>query len=278
MKTSFVKYLTLIIILGLSVTAFAQTSYKLQYKFQKGQTYKFTNSIVTNIVQQAMGQEIKIDVTADAIQKFLVEDQNDSSMVLIGTLDSVVVRTKMPMRDTTMHLTNFKDKRTRITINPVGTILKKEQLDTLDAAAQQVQQLSNETLRFFDLPKEEIKTGGIWSSDAVDSVSIMGGQMISNSHTDYTLAGEEEKFGYKCVKITFAATSNNEGKTQMMGMDLFIEGTGKGTGTFYFAPNEGITILAEMQSDSDMTMATTGEQKMIIPITQSSKITQTYLK
>jgi len=278
MKTSFLKYSLVVFMVFLYSNAAAQTNFKLEYKFQKGETYRFANRVITNVVQQAMGQEVKVDITADAIQRIVGEDKVDGNMVLITSLDSVVVSTKMPMRDTTMNLDSFKDKRTRIVLDPTGEIVKKEILDTLGADAQQFEQLNSQSLKFFDLPKEEVKTGSTWSTDDVDTIGIMGGNMISNSKTEYTLAGEEERSGYKCVKITFTSSSTNEGQTKMMGMDLFIEGTGKITGNLYFAPEQGIMILAEVQSDNDMTMATTGEQKMIIPITQSSKITQSYIK
>lgn len=278
MKTSFLKYSIFTLVLLISGNNLAQSNYKLQYKFQKGETYLFSNSVITNVVQQAMGQEMKIDITADAIQKIVAEDQLDGNMVLITSLDSVVVSTKMPMRDTTMNLINFKDKRTKVILDPTGKVVKKEILDSLGQDAQQFEQLNNQALKFFELPKEEVTSGSNWSSDDIDTMNVMGGDIILTTHTDYTLAGEEEKSGFKCVKITFTGTSTNEGKTKMMGMDLFIEGTGKTSGNLFFDPVKGILILAEVQSDNEMTMATTGEQKMIIPITQSSKITQNYLK
>lgn len=278
MKTSLFRYLTFSIFILLSVYIYPQQSFKLQYKFEKGKTYRFANTVVSNIVQQAMGQEVKIDVIADAVQKIVAEDQVEGNMVLVTSLDSIVVTTKMPGRDTTMNLESFKDKRTRIILQPNGKIVNKEAIDSLDEAAAQLQQLNNESLRFFDLPKEEVKSGSTWSADQVDTINVMGGDMITNSKTNYTFAGVEDKAGYKCVKITFEGTGTNEGKTKMMGMELFIEGTGKTSGTLYFAPAEGLLISAEVQSDNDMTMATTGEQKMIIPITQSSKITQNLIK
>ena len=277
LNTIVTSIICLLIIFSMNVSA--QANYKLEYKFKKGNDYKYRNVTNSDVTQQVSGQEMKIQVSASAIQHFYVDDVTGGNIVLIATADSVIVSTKMPMRDTTMHLDNLADKKLKILLSPSGKIVKKEFVDSsMDQMTQQYQQIINQSIRFVKLPENEISEGRTWSSEDVDTVSIMGSQILTKANLDYTLGGKEERNGHQCVKISFTGKSSNEGKAKMMGMDLYIEGTGKTSGDVYFDPEQGIVIYSEILSDNNMTMAATGQQKMIIPITQTSKLVQTYIE
>jgi hypothetical protein len=61
----------------------------------------------------------------------------------------------------------------------------------------------------------------------------------------------------------------------MMGMDIFTEGKGTTSGTLYFDPAAGITVVEDSKTESDMTAAMTGQQNMTMPISSSSTTSRT---
>ena len=50
-----------------------------------------------------------------------------------------------------------------------------------------------------------------------------------------------------CVKITYTGTMAIEGKGSMMGMEIFTEGKGTMSGTLYFDPSAGITVVGRVE-------------------------------
>jgi hypothetical protein len=64
----------------------------------------------------------------------------------------------------------------------------------------------------------------------------------------------------------------------MQGMEFFIDGSGKINGTIYFDAKAGLVVYEETNSDGETNMALTGEQQMIIPITQVTKTVRTLFK
>ena len=130
-------------------------------------------------------------------------------------------------------------------------------------------------IKFQRLPEKPVTLGEKWHITTTDSVDMMGGKMVTTGEIDYTLAGKEQRLGHECLKIAFTGKTVVAGKGKMMGMEIFTEGTGKLTGTFFFDCSRGLSVAEEGASDSEMTAAITGQQNMTIPISQSVKSTRT---
>jgi hypothetical protein len=59
------------------------------------------------------------------------------------------------------------------------------------------------------------------------------------------------------------------GKGSMMGMQLYVEGSGKAKGFCFIDPASGLPVYDESTSDMETTAAITGQQNMTIPSSQS---------
>lgn len=277
MKNLNIKFL-LFALLCFTTSVFAQESYRLQYSFEKGKDYKYKMTNDGIVTQTVMGQEVKINTNGEIYVNMEAEEINADSTSLLVSLDSAKYHINMPMRDTTLNLENIIGKRTRLTILNDGKVLDRETVDTVKSDADMTGQISSQTTRLFILPDKEIKIGETWNIENVDSISMMGGSIKTKSNTDYTLLGTTDTLGRSCLRVEFKGKTTSEGKAKVMGMDLFIEGNGKLTGIYLFDAGKGLMINANSQVDNELTMAATGEQNMIIPISQSSKVIQTLLE
>jgi hypothetical protein len=274
------KNLKILLIMMISITSgiIAQESYKLEYNFSKGKDYKYRMTNDGIVTQTVMGQEMKININGEIYVKLESEGTNADSSYLLVSLDSAKYRVNMPMRDTTTTLENMVGKRMRLTVLKNGKVINRETIDTVMGNADMLSQVSGETTRLIILPEKEIKVGETWNNENVDSVKMMGGSIKTKSNVDYTLLGRSDTLGHSCLRIEFQGKTSSEGKAKVMGMDLFIEGNGKISGIFLFDPGKGLMINSNSHSDNEMTMAATGEQNMIIPISQSSNEIRTLIE
>jgi hypothetical protein len=266
------------LILLLAASAIAQDSYKLEYKFQKGKTYRYHAVSTGNMTQEMMGREMKMANGSNTTTRIAVENVlGDGNFVLVVSADSAVVTSKSQMMDTTLRLDNMIGKRTRVTMTKFGSVIARQVIDSLkmdERFAGGVQQGMTSTTRF---PGHEVKMGEPWKDTFIDTVEAMGGKIYRRTAMEFTLAGKEDKQGHRCLKIDYSGTLSDTGKMTMGGMELYLEGGGKVKGSMYFDPVAGITVYDETTTDTDQTMAVTGQQNMTIPISQSMKTTRVLL-
>lgn len=257
----------------------AQQGYKLKYSYNQGDTYRYENSTKLANNMEVMGQEMKTSTDISLSTKFNVESvQSNGNMALISSIDSGKVTANSPMGNNTMSLDMLADKKMRLIVSEKGKVITREEIDTVEAAA--VTGMANrEVVYFLHFPENNVKIGETWTSLDTNTVTAMGGKMLNIINSTCTLTGKENKLGYDCLKIDYTGDVKNEGNIAAMGQSLFIEGTGKVTGAFYFEPDRGIIIQSESVVDMEMTLATSGEQQnMIIPMTQRVESTLTIVK
>lgn len=262
-----------------AVGSFSQSPVQLKYGFEKGKAYRYADLVTSTMVQEMMGQEMKIYTTARMVSRVAVEDKrDDEACVLITSMDSLVVTTKSPRRDTTMVMDDLIGKRSRIVLSRFGAVESREVIDTLTSVGGMGRSTAfREAVRFHQFSKTPVPVGGKWKSMVADTNDAMGGKMVSTSTIEYTVTGREQHMGHDCLKLAYAGESAIEGKGSMMGMDVFMEGKGKLRGTIYFDDTAGLVVKEEGQNDTDMTAAITGQQNMTIPMTQSAKVTRTLM-
>ncbi len=277
MKTISLK---IIFIVGITIliasNAFSQEAYNLQYKFSKGKNYLYKNYTDVSSTQEVMGQKMKFNTNSQSVLRFQVNnvaENGDADMTV--SFDSLTVRTYMMGRDTTLDLSSLIGKRAKATVTPLGEVKNYEMIDPIDEKFQMMS-ISHQISQFFaQLAGNKIKEGETWNNNRIDTVKSMGSTITDTMNFVYTLAGKETKLGHECFKIPFTTNLTMHGSGNMQGMDLYIDGTGKATGTVYFDVNSGLIVYSETNMDSNMTMSTSGEQSMVIPMTQSTKSTQT---
>ncbi|MDP2208518.1 MAG: hypothetical protein Q8K98_07065 [Bacteroidota bacterium] len=268
-----------LIILLIASVAVAQESFKLEYKFEKGKTFRYKDISSGKMTQEMMGKEMKMSSEGEKVIKIIVDDVSKTGDITITTsTDSMKVFSSTPMGDTTIYPTELLNKRTVVTFSNKGKILLEQVIDSIKQTGRMASMAPTEPVKFHILPEDAKAIGTIWNSLTVDTVDRMGGKVLTTSDIEYTLVGKEKKLGYDCLKISFKGKTEIEGKASVQGMELMIEGSGKINGSFYFDPKLGLVVFEDTEVDSEMTMATTGEQAMIIPITQFVKNTRTLVK
>lgn len=280
MKTKISQLVTMVLIIMLiTSSSVAQESFKLEYKYEKGKTYRYKDVSSGKMTQEMMGREMKMTSEGEKVVKYVVDGvAKTGDITIITSTDSMKIFSSTPMGDTTIYPTELLNKRTAVTFSKNGKMLSEQIIDSVKMAGRIAGMAPTEPIKFHILPDEAKAIGAIWNSVTVDTVDRMGGEVLTTFDIDYTLVGKEEKLGYDCLKISFKGKTEVEGKASVQGMELMIEGSGKINGSFYFDPKLGIVVFEETDVDSETTMATTGEQAMIIPITQLAKNTRTLMK
>ncbi len=257
----------------------AQEKHILTYRFQPGTTYLYADTSRSNQTQEMMGQEMKMTSLTTMRTRIVCERaETGGAMTLITSLDSMTAALKSAMRDTTMVMKDLLAKRVRITLAPAGAVLNRETIDSIKVSGIMARGLSmRDVVKFHRMSKDPVGVGSAWKSDVVDSTEMMGGKMISHIKMDYVVKGEAVCEGRSCVQIGFNGEIGIEGKGSMMGMDLFMEGKGKTSGTLLFDPAGGLLVQEASSTDTEMTAAVTGQQNMTIPISSALKTTRLLL-
>ncbi|MFQ5771541.1 MAG: hypothetical protein ACE5HX_13465, partial [bacterium] len=157
--------------------------------------------------------------------------------------------------------------------------IKSIELDSIKLNPMFAQLFSSGSEFLPNLPEKELKMGTSVPMTDIDTSFAMGGKRIVKSEMNYTLQGKEAKSGYQCLKIDFKGTLTIEGDGMYQGMmKFFLEGDGDVTGTMYFAPEEGLMVAVESESNIESTAAFTGQQNMTIPISSSVNSTLNLVK
>jgi len=270
----------LLFILLLSTNLIFAQSYNLEYKLKKGDNQHYKSSINANITQEVMGQEFKVKSNADIYVKLLVDKIADNGNIVIHTsLDSGKAHTQTPMMDTTLSLNQYANKRMMVEVTKKGRITEREMIDTVDAGMEMSGVSQRESIQFFTLPEKKVKVGDTWKGEITDSINSMGGTVVSSSNLNYKLEKADTSVnGIKCLKISFMGDTKSDGKANVQGQELFIEGKGKSAGVFFFDEAKGMIVASETNIDNNMTLATTGGSNMIIPMTQSMTIKYSLIK
>ncbi len=272
MKNPISKVSVLIAVFIFCSTIYPQDTYKLQYKFEKGKKYVYKIETNTDMTQQMMGREMKFNTITHNIASFNISNtKNDGSADIIFSLDSSYVKTNMAGHDTTIVLDQVIGKRIKMNISDLGKLNNYEIMDSIlnDTWSNTIAQQSKNFFKV--LNGKEVKIGDKWNTTQVDTIDNMGGKIVSTIDYNYTLAGTTEKLGHKCLNIPYTAKLKIEGKGNMRGVEIFIEGNGKSTGTDYLDANTGMNVYNESTVDNEMTLATTGQQTMTIPMSQTTK-------
>ena len=275
----FNSIITLSLLLLFITSLSAQDTYKLEYKFEKGKTYRYLDLTKTDMTQEMMGKEMKIKSESNIVNRLIVDDVTENgNAVLLISADSMKVFSSTPMGDTTIVLSELIGKRTKVILSNLGKIEYREIVDSVKITGRAAGAAQRESIQFPKLSDKVVKIGDVWTATTQDTVNQMGGKIAVIGNYEYTLLGQEKKDDCNCLKITYTGKTTTEGKASMQGMEFFIDGSGKINGTIYFDAKAGLVVYEETNSDSETNMALTGEQQMIIPITQVTKTVRTLFK
>ena len=260
----------------LILLAVSGDSYLLKYKMEKGSILKY--EVVSNMEQNIeMGSEQISTTESKQVVQITSEGMNDAgNLVYIMKITSMNMHIQNPMMDSTLvDLPGVIGKRIRKEIVPSGDQVQSTEIDTFELEGLLAQNFRPNSEFLPNLPTAEIAEATKLTVDDVDTNETMGGSIVAKSSIEYTLQGKEAFHGHNCIKLSIDGIVDVEGTGKTQGMKFFVEGDGTVTGTLFFAPDEGLLVLAESESIMEMTLAVTGQENMTIPITQitDSKIT-----
>ncbi|MDR3625782.1 MAG: DUF6263 family protein [Ignavibacteriaceae bacterium] len=226
-----------------------------------------------------MGKQMKIDSDIHNVLKFHVEDvAANGDIQLTASLDSAVIKSSMMGKETTMNLSDLIGKRVAVVLTKFGETKSSAMIDTIDGKYKNMMPLAEELKQFFQkLAGKDIKTGDSWSSSDIDTIKNLGDGVTRNLDMTYTLSGKESKNGYSCFKIPCTGKFKISGKASLQGMDFTVEGDGTITGTLFLDEKSCVMIESESTMSVQMTLATSGQQSMVIPITQDIISKQTLI-
>jgi len=267
-----------LILLSAAVISSSYGGEKLRYQMVKGSTYKYVLTGDTKSTVQAMGQDMATNVGNYFGISLIVENTGTDAITLVAKVDSNVSRIEsMMMKDSAMVMKEINGKRVRLTLSPLGKIVKSVIIDTVaPSRAMQMMGGANpvDFLRqlFVKLPDQAVGVGDTWKNTTPDTISAQGMSLITKPEVLFKVAGTQKVGVYDCMKITFEGTASVYGTGSRQGMEMVVDGTTKSKGTTYFAPKEGLMVSIESESSTDMNISGTGEQ--MFTATQSTKSAQ----
>lgn len=123
-----------------------------------------------------------------------------------------------------------------------------------------------------DLPDKPVKIGESWTKRDTTDFTQSGLKIQVLSETINTLEGVEKMLNFDCLKIATKSKASLQGSGSQMGADLNFEGEMEGTGIWYFAFKEGLTVKANLENFMEGTIVVSGPANMSMPINQESRI------
>ncbi|MDP2209927.1 MAG: DUF6263 family protein [Bacteroidota bacterium] len=259
--------------------ASSQETFKLEYKFEKGKTYRYKDFVTSKVTQEMMGTETRIDTKSEFIHKIVVDSVGDNGdAVLIVSFDSVRVSIQQKKLDTTIIVNEIIGKRKKNVLSKFGEVLQKAVIDKIKMGNQMGGDVSQEVISFPIFTDKELKIGDKWKSTSLDTMDLMGSKIAVKTNASYKIVKKETKLDHECLKIEYEAETESEGKSDMFGVEMYLESSGDIEGVIYFDPKTGLVIYEEAETDQTITLATTGARSMMIPITQTSKLKRTIVE
>jgi hypothetical protein len=160
----------------------AQDTYKLEYKFEKGKTYRYLDLTKTDMTQEMMGKEMKIKSESNIVNRLIVDDVTENgNAVLLISADSMKVFSSTPMGDTTIVLSELIGKRTKVILSNLGKIENREIVDSVKLMGRATGAAQRESIQFPKLSDKVVKIGDIWTATTQDTVNQMGGKLVTMS-------------------------------------------------------------------------------------------------
>lgn len=259
---------------GLAVAA-AGGPYKLAYRMKKGQRLNYRMTMTVDQSMEMQGNEMNSNIDGTTALHIEVEEVGkEGNIAFIYALDSLRTHVKSPQMDSTFrNPEELIGKRNRQTISALGKKLKSEVVDSVNLSGMLAQAGigRQSSFQLIELPEKEVKIGDSWTTSQTDTSKQGNMKVVAAPSTTYTVAGEVDTLGFKCLRLTYKGTLKVKGEGTQMGMNLFFEGEGPVAGTAYFAPTEGLLVGVIYDLNLEATIALTGQMSMTIPQSTSTK-------
>ena len=257
--------------------ASAMAQYKLEYKSSGSMPLHYKAHTTIETTQTAMGQTSTFSMSSDQSIS-MTSAKSDADLVFSMIVDSSENLMIMPNGDTNRTPSPMVGKMKETRIHRDGEEVYTRWLDTAFANtdAAKMKQAGD---FFFKLPAGTVNSGATWHEDKTDTAEVGGqGKIYINTGTAYKLIGEEKADGISCARIEFTGKVSMNGAANIQGMDMAITGKGTITGYALFDYGAGKVVNVSGSSDQDLTMASSGDNPMTIPMTQKADYQLTLVK
>lgn len=266
-------------ILFIAVVLFAYNfsysqSIKLAYNLKKGQAYSYENKMNMDLTQEMMGQEMKMTTDLSTNFKYFVENVGSKEITFIQTYSETKTHIKSMMFDSTMVSNELVGTNIKLIIKPNGETIK---MDIPDSIKAELSGLSGNS-RLIKFPDNSLKFGDKWKDSIQDTIDQLGGKINNFSSVEYTLVKKENKNNHDCYLLTFIGDMTIDGKFMQMGMEMYMEGKGKISGTIFVDAKTGMIVYEENQTELNSTLSMSGQENMIIPMFQKINTTKTLVE
>jgi hypothetical protein len=265
-----ILFIALTLVYGFSYSQ----SVKLTYNLKKGQNYAYENKMNMDINQEMMGQEINMTTDITTSSKFSVDKVSAKEITILQSYGEIKTHIKSPMFDSTIVSKDLEGKNITLVIKPNGEKIKSEMPDSLKA---ELSGLSGNS-RLIKYPENSINFGEKWKESLNDTIDQMGGKINSVSDIEYTFVKIEKKNNHECYQLTVTGDMTLSGKFTQMGMEMYLEGKGKISGTIYIDIKTGMIIYEEDQTEINSNISVTGQENMVIPMSQKMNTTKTLIE
>ena len=240
---------------------------KLRYNFESGKVYKYSTVFESKTTGQSMGQEFTMTSGAEFDYSISRITVNDATITLTVQFEKFTIKLNLPMmgfNDSTIAMQEYAGKRIKVVMTDKGKTLSVEPIDTIPPS--RVQMMAGLTpsdlfkQMLLELPEKELDVNGSWKKDTPDTISSGGMKMVMKQNVEFKVVAVEKKNDFSCWKIALTGSSMMEGSGNQRGIDVTIDGTVKVNGTAYIAPAEGVFVLSEQSSETEMTTTATGSE------------------
>lgn len=250
-------------------------------KLKKGQEFNYVATVDGTVTQSMAGQEMTMKMNSFGQQQYTVEAKNGDNYTLLAKIitDSLVLTS--PMMDSTFRPGAEVAEMTRYEISKLGVVLSKADARPETAKNNPAMSMGfdvKQTLPLIPFHNNKVAAGDTWTDNRTDSIDFMGGLLVISTQTNYTVAEQAKRNGVNCLVLKVTADIANEGSTSMQGMEFFMEGTGKMAGNIYLDAKTGFLIDEELVTENQINLALTGQQAMVIPISQKMTSKRTLKK
>jgi len=276
---------SLAVVFILLLSQMSTAGQKLRYNFEKGKVYKYSTVIESKTSGQSMGQEFSMTYGADFDYSLSLLSANAGVMTLKIVFDRFNIKLNMPMmgfNDSTIVMQEYVGKRVKVVVSDKGKTLSVEPIDTIPPSRLQMMVSSTPAELFkqilLELPEKEMEMNDSWKKTNPDTISRSGMKIVMKPNIEFKIVGTEKKNDLKCWKIAIKGTSTMEGSGNQSGADVSIDGTIKTNGAAYFAPAEGVSVLSEQSTETEMTTTATGAQTGASTMTISTTVKSSLVK
>jgi len=231
----------------------------LEYQLKNGEKFTISSTSIVDSEMDQMGQIIISTINGKSVDNYVVLSKDETGGSLVEM--EYVERVQDVSSDQGSASTDFGDlpgKKVQFTVLKNGEVKNIKGLEnlpeitTLDGTTttSDTYKMGLEAL-FINFPEKSLKKGDTWVDDQDTDVPVGDYKLKVTGKTTFTILGEEEKDGFKCIKIGIVGISNLSGEFEQNGMLLGMKRETKTTGNMFFAPQKGMYVHIDSEAKAD---------------------------